>query len=340
MISGIDVQDTVKPTFVIRISTDNLIPDSVFENIAIRTDTTPQLEPARKATEISPEPKFLSDTTSRATRNSISDVTFYDSANFIRVLDIKSLKMIPFGFSEKGETKQDSLTIAAGNSAEGWPLPEKTFRNDWITIFIIMAVLLYIPIKKTLNPLIRDAVRFFFLKGIAEHSSRNTSSLFYRESTILNFISFLIISLFISCIASFADHLPKGMLAPSFVIVVFLIVAGALTVRHITCSATGSLSGKTDVFNEYLASIYLTYRFFALPAFVCVVLLVYTTLLKPEFVVSAGIILFIILYLYRILRLLLIFIKRNVSIFYFILYLCALEILPALIIVKLAAGSF
>jgi len=47
-----------------------------------------------------------------------------------------------------------------------------------------------------------------------------------------------------------------------------------------------------------------------------------------------------VLYLIRIIRLFLIFLKRSVSILYWILYLCALEFLPAAVTIKLAAGLF
>ncbi|MDY0097930.1 MAG: DUF4271 domain-containing protein [Bacteroidales bacterium] len=340
MVSGINVQDTLKPAFVIRINTDNLIPDSVFEKIVIREDTAPPAKLVRKEKEISPDARFLSDTTFLAFRNNISDVTFYDSTNFIRALDFKSLKIVPRGFPEIAEARRDSVTISTTNKTEGWPIPENAIRNDWLTIFTITAILLYVLVKKAAKPVLREAGRFFLMRGIAEHSTYSKGSLFYRESTILNFISFWIISLFIFCSASSSDLIPGGMPAPSFIALSFLGIAAALMARHITCSATGILSGRTDVFNEYLASVYLTYRFLALPAFFFVVIMAYTPLPKPEFMVYAGAILFFIVYLYRIIRLFLIFIKRNVSIFYFILYLCALEILPALIIVKLAAGSF
>ena len=63
MISGINVQDTLKPAFVVRINTDNLISDSVFEKITIREDTAPPVKLIRKEKVKSADPKFFSDTT-------------------------------------------------------------------------------------------------------------------------------------------------------------------------------------------------------------------------------------------------------------------------------------
>ncbi len=340
MISGINVQDTLKPAFVVRINTDNLISDSVFEKITIREDTAPPVKLIRREKVKSADPKFFSDTTFLAFRNKISDVTFYDSTNFIRTLDPGSIKIVPRGFPVAAEARRDSVSIMSDNKAEGWPIPENTIRNDWLTIFIIAIALLYVLVKKATRPFLHEAGRFFLMRGIAEHPAYGKGSLFHRDSIILNFISFLIISLFIFYIASCSDLIPGDMSALSVITLAFLGISAALTARHLICSATGVLSGKTDVFKEYIASIYMTYRFFALPAFFFVVLIAYTPLSRPEIIVSTGIILFLLIYLYRVIRLFLIFIKRNFSIFYFILYLCALEILPALIILKLTAGRF
>jgi len=69
-----------------------------------------------------------------------------------------------------------------------------------------------------------------------------------------------------------------------------------------------------------------------------VVLLAYTVFLSDHVFFSIGAIALIVFYLYRIIRLFLIFIKRNMSILYLILYLCALEILPVLILVRYFTG--
>jgi len=69
-----------------------------------------------------------------------------------------------------------------------------------------------------------------------------------------------------------------------------------------------------------------------------VIMLVYTVILPPQVVITVGAIVLIIFYLMRVVRLLLIFMKRNFSVLYLILYLCALEILPVLIIVKYFTG--
>ena len=92
------------------------------------------------------------------------------------------------------------------------------------------------------------------------------------------------------------------------------------------------------MFTEYLLSIYQFYRFSASFIFVVTILISYTTIFPVKSYFTAGVIVLAILYLIRVIRLFIIFINKNISLFYLILYLCALEILPVLISVKYISG--
>lgn len=342
MITGINIQDTVKPTLVIRINTEALIPDSVFKNMDIRSDTFAAAGPGRRSAVTSPSKEvFVADTTSVVYRNSIADVTFYDSASFISNRDLSDLSRFPFmAAGKRSSAHPGATTVISGNLKDGWHLPVNPIHNNWLIVFLLIAVLLSMLVKNAVKSFLSEAARFFLLRGMTEFSSRDAGTLFYRESAILSLVTFIIISLFVFCTASWFEIIPQGMSATSFIIVTFLSITAAITVRHVTCVITGKLSGKSEVFNEYLVNIYQTYRFFAIPAFIFVVMLVYTPFFKPQFYFAAGAILIIIIYIYRILRLFVIFMKRNISIFYLFLYLCALEFLPVLLLVKYVTGQF
>ena len=161
-----------------------------------------------------------------------------------------------------------------------------------------------------------------------------------RQSTLVNLISFFNIALFAYCAASYYDFIPAGISGILFWAIAFVLVALLITIRHLVCSLTGSISGQKQIFNEYMVTIYQSYRYAALILFVLVVLLSYTKIFSASTIFIIGLISFSALYLMRIIRLLLIFIKRSVSISYLILYLCALEFLPVLVTVKYFTGLF
>jgi len=128
--------------------------------------------------------------------------------------------------------------------------------------------------------------------------------------------------------------LPGGITDFLFWSICLIIIIAAFTTRHIICSVTGNLSGQKDIFNEYLVSIYHSYHFTALILFILIIVTTYTALLPSKAYVVAGICGFGLMYIIRAMRLLLIFMSRNISIFYLILYLCALEILPVAIVLR------
>ncbi|MGD0753970.1 MAG: DUF4271 domain-containing protein, partial [Bacteroidales bacterium] len=97
-------------------------------------------------------------------------------------------------------------------------------------------------------------------------------------------------------------------------------------------------SEEKEVFMKYLFGIYQSYRYGAIFLFVIIILMSYTRILPVRDYIISGIIVLGLMYLLRVIRLLIIFINRNISIFYLILYLCALEILPVLIVVKYFTG--
>jgi hypothetical protein len=339
MTAGFHTQDTLKPKLVIRINTDNLISDSVFRKLDevpahIRADSARLKRQSSASREI-----IITDTTSVCSRNSIADVTFYDSLSFIRNLKQLPSTQFPFQLVRKTDPVEKSNEFAViMNLKDGSDLPSRPLQHDWIIGIIFLSAYLWLILRSTTRSMFSDLTRFLLFRGINESSSRNIGSLFTWQSTILNFVSFMVIGLFAFCAAERYDFIPSGIEPFLFMLISTGMVIFGITSRHFICLAAGNLSGESDVFNEYLMTVYNSYRFSSVILFGVVVLLAYSVFLSDHIYFSIGAIVLIVFYLYRIIRLFLIFIKRNMSILYLILYLCALEILPVLILVRYFTG--
>jgi hypothetical protein len=85
--------------------------------------------------------------------------------------------------------------------------------------------------------------------------------------------------------------------------------------------------------------VYNTWFACAIVLFIINTIILFAPVGNPSLIIKAGLIIAAIILIVRALRLLSIFIDRHVSIFYFILYLCALEVLPVLVTFKLL-GAF
>ncbi|MBN1108253.1 MAG: DUF4271 domain-containing protein [Bacteroidales bacterium] len=250
-------------------------------------------------------------------------------------------KSFPFLFIERNKNlEKDSQTRIIKSLRQGEPLAAQVFHYDWIIFIVLLSAFFYASLPAYSRKLFPGATRFFLFRGINDPEARETSELFHWQSTIFNLITFINISLFCFFALTFHRVLPGSEPPVIMWLITLAVVIISITIRHLTSIVTGIFSGQTEAFNEYIITIYQSYRYIAFGSVVLVSLISYTGIFSPVFFIVTGYIIFGILYIMRIIRLLMIFLKRRLSILYWILYLCALEILPAAIVIKSAASLF
>ncbi|HLP74434.1 MAG TPA: DUF4271 domain-containing protein [Bacteroidales bacterium] len=283
--------------------------------------------------------KPVFDTSAVCRRKSIHDFTFHDPGNFVRALDYPVTDRTVIDLAGKARIlNREKNEILISRLREGEPLPVKQRNEDWVIFIILAAALLLTLIRSSKKPL-QNIQSFFLFRGVADSGSHNPAELFQLSGTIKNLASFIIISLFIYTSASWFGLIPAGMAKIVFWLICLAVVIAAITLRHIICLVTGNLSGTSEAFGEYLTGVYLSYHFSAVILAILTVMISYTKIVTPNFIITCGITAFGIMYLFRVMRLFVIFINRNISILYLILYLCALEILPVAIAIRFFSGS-
>ena len=281
----------------------------------------------------------ITDTISVCTRNSIEDVTFYDSSNLVTRIESVHRDKFPFLFTGKNrQIQEEAKASLVKHLRTGEEIQLRSLHDDWIILIILCATFLFAIIRKSSDNIFQGVEKFFLFRGVNNPSSRDIGGLFTWESTIRNLISFFILGLFCYTAASYDNIIPSGISGIIFWIISVTIIIIAVTLRHLTCLVIGAVSEEREVFSEYLLNIYQFYRFSALIIFVVTILISYTTIFPVKSYFIAGLIVLSTLYLIRVIRLLIIFINKNISLFYLILYLCALEILPVIISVKYISG--
>jgi hypothetical protein len=279
------------------------------------------------------------DTATICRKGKIANITFTDPANFVLSLDRSVADRAPFILTE------NNLAFSNGERGvlvkalkEGNELPPQQYQSDWIVPLLMFAMFLFALVRSFPGDFFRNMLRFILMRGINESASRDTGPLYQWQATLLNFSSFISISLFGYLLVRHFYIQPGDIQGFTLWLILFGIVVSAITSRHLICTLTGSISGQVEVFREYINGIYHVYRAAGIIFLILGLLILYTTYLPSNIYFFTGIIIGGLLYILRISRLLLIFITRHVSIFYLILYLCALEILPVVIIVKYVTG--
>jgi hypothetical protein len=325
------MQDNIKPPFA--------FPSPEHQDTAHAT--------AAKAPAISLKPVIKTEISSPADsdticfRNPVTDITFLDSLNIISSGQLYRTGKFPYSFIEQNTGRQEKARAAlVSHLRPGQELPSKQFHNDWFLLIFLIAAFLYSVIRTTSKTMLPEVARFLFFRGINDPSSRDIGGLFNWQATLLNLISFLNIGLFFYYAAQWYDSIPSNI--PGYL--AWLIIVGALilvvTIRHLLCTITGNASDQQETFREYLLAIYQSHRLSGIVLFIIVILISYTRVFQVKLLIEAGFITLLLMYFIRAIRLLLIFINRNISIFYLILYLCSLEILPFLVLIKYSFGRF
>jgi hypothetical protein len=307
---------------------------SIFHFIQVKDSVTHRIKPVVVKPILE-----ISDTISVCKRNSIEDVTFYDSNNVVTRIETIHRDKFPFLFTERNSHIREELkTSLVKHLRPGDEIRFRSLHDDWITLIMLCVIFLFAIVRKSADSIFQGVQRFFLFRGVNNPSSRDIGGLFTWESTIKNLISFFILGLFSYSAASYQNIIPSAIGGIIFWIITVIIIIIAVTLRHLVCLVTGVVSGEREVFTEYLLSIYQFYRFSALFTFVVTILMSYTTIFPVKLCFMAGVIVLATLYLIRVIRLFIIFINKNISLFYLILYLCALEILPVVISIKYISG--
>ena len=240
----------------------------------------------------------------------------------------------PFQFVQKNNemlsAKRERIEKSLKSSEA---LPATPFRNDWTIGVIILSIILFSISYASVKTFFFGIFRFFFFSGIKEEEIKPIE-LFHWKSILFSASSLFVIAIFIYIAVLYDGVILVGLSGFKIWLFSVAITAVALILRHFVCTITGLLSGETKIFNDYIITIYQTYRFAGFFLFIVITLFFYTPLITAKSCLITGCIIVAILYLIRFFRLFLLFINHKISIFYLILYFCALEILPVLILIK------
>ncbi len=211
----------------------------------------------------------------------------------------------------------------------------QTSAPDW---FLVIFILIFIQLArirlffgKFLAPVVKSLVNY----QSAHNLYMNKNLLYQGASWGFSFIFFLVVPLFVYQVW---DHF-EIILFPLPDFLRYLMILGAVLcwyiLRYLASLFVGSFSGTKKIFGEYFHTISLSTRNVGLFLIPITLLLAYARFDLSEVLIYAGFTIFFVLYLLRVFRLFRLFISKNISVFYTILYLCALEILPVLILFRI-----
>jgi hypothetical protein len=220
---------------------------------------------------------------------------------------------------------------------DGVPLPAEKVNSDFGFVILSLSLMLL----TLLTVMARKAV----VAGLSTLSFRRqptpvppgTSEVLTWPPVIRNIFAALNIGLFAAVSLQYGGIVGHAGTAGS--VWLTAIIAGSfiagLMLRHLTSIVTAELTGWKNPLREYMNVIYNVWFTTALLLFPVNAIIIFSPLHNPLPVIIAGLAGSAILLIVRALRLLVIFRNGHIPILYYILYLCALEVLPVLVILKI-----
>lgn len=231
--------------------------------------------------------------------------------------------------------------IAGLRRADGEARPPELINTDVSFILLSLSLMIVTVLAVFFRKSTVSGLASINFRRHGEVTPPGTSEVFSWPPILRNIFTVLNISLF-----SAITILTMGLAIPGLFggfTGMTAVLAGAflaaLLIRHLTTIILAEITGLQSLYRDYMNIVYNTWFACALLLFIINTIILFVPLGNPSPVIKTGLIIIAIFLIIRTLRLVSIFIDRHVSLFYFILYLCALEVLPVLVTFKLL-GAF
>lgn len=208
--------------------------------------------------------------------------------------------------------------------------------EDWMFLVFLLIIAPIAWTKATqpgrLNRVWQSSINIRLLRQVIREEPNTT-----RATWILNSAFYLTASLFIYLTIKFylfgkyQVSLPWGLSGVLLYLVLLVSVIITYFIKSLTPSIVSFFSGRDNGLFEYRFTIHLTNRLAVFILFPSALAAAYMPLGQAEYALLAGLILWVFVLVYRLLRASLNALQSGVPVFYILFYICTLEILPILI---------
>ena len=221
----------------------------------------------------------------------------------------------------------------------GEPVASDLMRSDWVFLLLIIPVLIYLFVSFYEKYSLVRIIKIVFSNKFASTAYRSIAPGAQLFQSLLGLISLMSIASFILFCELFFNLEFFGLSAQWLWVSNFAAALIAISLRYTINYLLGKLSGSWEVFSEYFFNISRNYKLIGIFLMLMNFFISYLEAIPDKYLIYSSLIVMTIILFFRFIRLFYLFIKRRFSLFYLILYLCALEIFPVLILIKYLSGQ-
>ncbi len=203
--------------------------------------------------------------------------------------------------------------------------------NDWLLGLFLFITLLFLWVKIFYKKYFTLLFSSLLSYQLSIKLLREKNIMIKRISFVLNFIYVIVLSAFILRILEHYHIKIFRFNTFETLLIIINVVIIISVARILLFKLVGFIFNSTQIFNEYIHNNYIINKNLGLFLFPLLIAQIYISEKLKVIFLIAGISLILISYIIRLYRGFQIIIKKDIFLFYLILYLCTLEILPLLL---------
>ncbi len=232
-------------------------------------------------------------------------------------------------------TREDYLSGLS--RIDGSPRPPDMVNGDMSFILLSLSLLIITLLTLFGRKSIVTGLSSISFRRKDEAIPPGTSEVFSWPPILRNLFTIINISLFAAVSLLYPGVAGRELLGGSVGLTAVLSGSflAALLARHLTSIILAGITGLKKPFREYMNVIYNSWFACSAILFLLSGIILFGPVNNTLPLIITGLIVVAIFLIIRALRLLSIFHDRHISLFYFLLYLCALEVLPVLVILRI-----
>jgi len=322
------VDTTVRPSPESIIHT--VVPDTIKRR-QLEITVTDSLRPVIYEKSLAPVP--LSDTirVTKATLFNPYKNYFNTSDNFL----VKN-SLRPIGKTSTRMTGRDSATLkittAAPSSSTGIQLQARAHKtSDWVLLVMVVIVLLFIWIRVFYNKFFSYLANALISYQLSAKMFREKNVLLKRVSFVLDVIYLMVLAIFLYKSFTFLGLSPARMTSYNLFLLFLNILIVYTLARSFSLRLFTYLFRSESVIAEYVHNNFIINKSMGIVLFPLVICICYMPESLGGILFVTGLLLLATGNIFKIIRGYQIIIRKDVLLFYLILYLCTLEILPLLL---------
>ncbi len=219
------------------------------------------------------------------------------------------------------------------------PIEINDTKPDWFFLILVLVIALLAYMRVAYTKFLNQMISAVFNNHLTNQIVRDESLLVQRASVILSVLYNVVAALLLYIISVHYDW-SFGIIGSGFLRFLFmaLLVSIALATKFVVLKICGYLFNHDKETASYIFNIFLINNLLGIMLIPFIALMAFSQAISLSILVKLAVILLIITYLYRLYRGFLIGLKsQSFSPFYLFLYLCALEIAPLSVLIKLIA---